>query len=93
VLTQEDFDAQRPDRSRGSEPSDRRRPWLGRTVALELGDERFSPTPVLRNRLAHLVRPGADCTGRYDSPDVRPDSQVHLTTAHSSLELISRARA
>jgi L-ascorbate metabolism protein UlaG (beta-lactamase superfamily) len=66
--------------------------WLGHsTVALELGDARVLTDPVLRNRVAHLVRPEGDWYSRYTSPDVVLISHGHRDHLDMpSLELISR---
>jgi L-ascorbate metabolism protein UlaG (beta-lactamase superfamily) len=66
--------------------------WLGHsTVALELGDARVLTDPVLRNRVAHLVRPAGDWHARYDKPDVILISHGHRDHLDvPSLELLDR---
>lgn len=66
--------------------------WLGHsTVVLELGDVTVLTDPVLRNRVAHLVRPA----GQWQQPYVNPDV-VLLSHGHRdhldrpSLGMISR---
>jgi L-ascorbate metabolism protein UlaG (beta-lactamase superfamily) len=67
--------------------------WLGHsTVVLELGDATVLTDPVLRNRVAHLVRPAGEWQRPYVHPDVVLISHGHRDHLdRHSLGLISRS--